>query len=74
MDGSNTVGWWEFVSAWKDNEFFVRLATSERIFLTIDDAQSCLGARVISIFMMSVIMVASVCFMLSTMFYFRDPP
>jgi hypothetical protein len=25
VDGSNTVGWWEFVSAWKNNEFFVRL-------------------------------------------------
>lgn len=37
IDNSGTVGWWEFVRCWKDNEFYIKLSKAERIFLSIDD-------------------------------------
>ena len=74
VDNSGSVGWWEFVTCWKDNAFFIKLSTAERIFLTVDDASSCILAKVISFIVMSVILVSSVCFMIATLPSLQSPP
>ena len=45
LDDSGAVGWWEFVACWKDHEFFIQLTPAERVFLSIEDASSCVIAR-----------------------------
>lgn len=57
IDQSGSVGWWEFVRCWKENDFDVRLNSWERIFLSIDDAQSCFLARIVGMVIMVVIIV-----------------
>ena len=42
LDNSGTIGWWEFVRLWKENDFFIELKLSERIFLTLEDASASL--------------------------------
>ncbi|CAD7926359.1 unnamed protein product [Amoebophrya sp. A120] len=67
VDGSGAVGWWEFVSCWKDERFAIRLNNWERIYLCFDDAQSCQLARYLSVFILLTIMVSSAIFVIGTL-------
>ncbi|CAD7954662.1 unnamed protein product [Amoebophrya sp. A120] len=67
VDGSGTVGWWEFVSAWNNNNYEIRHTFLERIFLTIDDQTGSLIGYIISTISLSMIVLSSCCFVIATL-------
>lgn len=73
-NGNNIVGWGEFCYVWKDRQITVRLSMYERIFLTLDDPQSSILARIVSIITLFTIVVSSLGFILSTVQEFQDKP
>ncbi|CAD7949430.1 unnamed protein product [Amoebophrya sp. A120] len=67
VDGSGAVGWWEFVSCWKSNDFHITCTWSERIWLSIEDSSSCRIAQWVQTTVMIMIIVSSTCFMIATL-------
>ncbi|CAD7962192.1 unnamed protein product [Amoebophrya sp. A25] len=74
VDGSGSVGWWEFVACWRDNRFYVSLSFWERISLTFEDPTSSRLARFLSLFLLLTILMSSVLFVIATLPVFRQWP
>lgn len=72
QNGNGYVGWGEFCYVWKDRKITIRLSLCERIYLTFDDPQSSVLARIVSVATLSTIMVSSLGFILSTMPELQD--
>jgi len=71
-NGNNIVGWGEFCYVWKDRQITVRLSLAERIYLTLDDPQSSLLARIVSVMVLFTIVMSSLGFILSTVQEFQE--
>mmetsp|Transcript_19177 Transcript_19177/g.47937 ORF Transcript_19177/g.47937 Transcript_19177/m.47937 type:complete len:869 (-) Transcript_19177:1237-3843(-) len=67
VDGSGAVGWWEFVSCWKSNDFAIRVTFAERVWLSIEDNGACILAQWIQTTVMIMIIISSTCFMVATL-------
>eukprot|EP00928_Gymnodinium_smaydae_P035003 TRINITY_DN24698_c0_g1_i2.p1 TRINITY_DN24698_c0_g1~~TRINITY_DN24698_c0_g1_i2.p1 ORF type:complete len:873 (-),score=158.25 TRINITY_DN24698_c0_g1_i2:43-2661(-) len=61
------VGWDEFVDVWRNVDLEYEHSIWERVYMTLEDPQSCRVASVISKLMLLVILTSTLCFMLSTM-------
>ncbi|CAD7926361.1 unnamed protein product [Amoebophrya sp. A120] len=67
VDGSGSVGWWEFVACWKDNRFFYEYSTWERISILFEDPGSSRLARQIQMLLMCTILLSTVLFIIGTL-------
>eukprot|EP00392_Amoebophrya_sp_AT5.2_P001079 g1081.t1 len=66
VDNSGAVGWWEFVSCWKDERFSIKLNPWERITLTFEEPSSCRLAKHVSMFLLVTILLSSGVFVVGT--------
>lgn len=73
-NGNGFVGWAEFCYVYKNRKPTIRLSMTERIFLTFEQQESSILAKIVSMVMLLTIMVSSLCFVLSTVEECRDPP
>lgn len=73
-NGNGFVGWAEFCYVYKNRKPTVRLSLAERIFLTFEQQESSIIAKIVSLVMLLTIMVSSLCFVLSTVEECQDPP
>jgi len=71
-NGDGFVSWIEFFNVYRQRNIVVRLSLCERIFLTFDDPDSSVFAQILSIVLLSVILISSACFILSTVDEFQD--
>eukprot|EP00392_Amoebophrya_sp_AT5.2_P001080 g1082.t1 len=67
VDNSGAVGWWEFVSCWKDERFSIKLNIWERITLLFEDPSSCRLAKYVSMFLLLTILLSSTVFVIGTL-------
>eukprot|EP00929_Paragymnodinium_shiwhaense_P094407 TRINITY_DN5495_c0_g1_i1.p1 TRINITY_DN5495_c0_g1~~TRINITY_DN5495_c0_g1_i1.p1 ORF type:complete len:747 (+),score=147.92 TRINITY_DN5495_c0_g1_i1:79-2319(+) len=68
------VGWGEFCNVSKHRKVNVRLSLSERIYLMMDNQESCFLAQVIGWVVLMTIILSSLCFILSTVPRFQVQP
>jgi hypothetical protein len=74
-NGNGYVGWGEFAYVLKTKRMKFKLCFPERIFLTFDNPESSHIAQILSVFVLLVICLSSVCFILSTTEEFqKDDP
>lgn len=75
VDADGKVGWGEFVYVFKRRHIKFNISLAERIFLTFDNPESSHLAQILSIFVLLVIVLSSLCFILSTVSEFqKDDP
>jgi len=72
-NGDGFVSWVEFFAVYRKRNITVRLSVCERIFLTFDDPDSSMCAQVVSMVVLTIIVVSSCCFVLSTVDQFQVP-
>lgn len=70
-NGDGFVTWIEFFNVYRQRHITVRLSLCERIFLTFDDPDSSVFAQILSLVVLSIIVVSSMCFVLSTVDEFQ---
>lgn len=68
------VGWGEFAYVFKKRNISIKLSLPERIYLTFDNPDTSLLAQFLSMFVLLIISLSSVCFILSTSPEFQKEP
>jgi hypothetical protein len=68
------VGWTEFSAIFAEHNLVYRLSLPERIYLTFENPESSHCAQFVSIFVLLIIVLSSLCFILSTAPDFRKKP
>lgn len=66
-DHSGAVGWYEFVTCWRRSKVSLVLSNAERIFVAMEDPDSCCVGRLISGLVTALIFVSCICFILGTL-------
>lgn len=74
LDKSGQVGWWEFVSCWREHNISITLNKSERVYISFEDPSSCACGRFISVILMILITISSISFMAASLVSLRVQP
>lgn len=73
-DSSGGVGWFEFVAVWRQRNITIRMSFFERLYMTMEDPQSSVISKIISMLVLLLIVISSGSFVLSTLPSLREPP
>eukprot|EP00746_Dinoflagellata_sp_MGD_P013168 gnl/MRDRNA2_/MRDRNA2_128361_c0_seq1.p1 gnl/MRDRNA2_/MRDRNA2_128361_c0~~gnl/MRDRNA2_/MRDRNA2_128361_c0_seq1.p1 ORF type:complete len:755 (+),score=110.04 gnl/MRDRNA2_/MRDRNA2_128361_c0_seq1:71-2335(+) len=74
IDYSGGVGWFEFVAVWRQHNITIRMSFFERLYMTMEDPQSSVVSKIVSLIVMLLIVLSSMSFVLSTLPHFRETP